>query len=172
VYYSHMLTDPFVIYAGNFKSGKMLVLFGFYKQISFQQKRTLLWILIFDEKQEKSSLFKLISEGFLIYWNWIQMRIFKIGFPSRVSGTRLPGHFPGNRVLGYPTKLPDTRTRVINWYFTKFSHSFWEVFGWKILISKYFLIKIHCKTVFLNFYIKFWIFNKSLSNLNFSMDNI
>jgi hypothetical protein len=30
-------------------------------------------------------------------------------FPSRVSSTRLPGDFSSNRVLGYSTKLLDTR---------------------------------------------------------------
>jgi hypothetical protein len=45
---SDMLIDPFVIYAGT-----IFIQISFYKQISPQQKRTLPWILIFDEKQEK-----------------------------------------------------------------------------------------------------------------------
>jgi hypothetical protein len=62
-------------------------------------------------------------------------------------GYSITRRFSSNRVLGYSTKLLDTRTQVINWKFTKFSHNFCQVFTWKILITKYFHINQTCPNV-------------------------
>ncbi len=84
----------------------------------------------------------------------LETRVSKSGI-----GYSITRRFSSNRVLGYPTKLLDTRTRVNYWNFTRFSHNFRKVFTWKILISKYFLINIHWKTIFFNVIIRSSIFN-------------
>jgi hypothetical protein len=97
----------------------------------------------------------------------ISIRVSKSGIEYPITR-----EFSSNRVLGYSTKLLDTRTRVINWKFTKFSHNFRQIFSWKILISKYFLMNIHWKTIFLNFNIRFKIFNNGWTNHDCSMDTV
>jgi hypothetical protein len=102
-----------------------------------------------------SCLSGILWDIFLIFF--LFFLIFMIVFRVSKSSIEYPitRQFSSNRVLGYPTKLLDTRTRVINWKFTNFSHNFRQVFSWKILISKYFLMNIHWKTNFLNFNIRF-----------------